>query len=297
MELRALRYFVAIAHAGNMNKAAHQLRVAQPALSRQIRILEDELGIELFERLPRGVRLTVAGKGFLEDAEHVLWASEQARQRASLASRGAIGQLKVGLYGHAVQHQSVRRSLYEFSRRHPNVTLLLQHLTSDQQIQAVLDDQIDIGFAYHLGSMSLRVRTKVVELDHTRLVLREDHPLASSNVIEFADLRDENFLTIDPEVNRRSWQTLHANCTSAGFVPRIMVEGINSIPWLLGLVSAGLGVSMVGQSAADNAPKNLVFREIAGAREPLQIVCLSHPLRRSLFADEMVRIVDDRLSD
>jgi DNA-binding transcriptional LysR family regulator len=259
-----------------------------------MRILEEELGIQLFERLPRGVRLSSAGKGFLEDAEHVLWASEQARQRARMASRGALGQLRVGLHGHAFHYYSVKNSLCEFSKRHPNVRLILQHLTSDQQIQAVLDDRIDIGFAYHLGNSSLRVRTQVVDTDHRRLVLRNDHRLASSDIIDLADLRDESFLMIDPEVNHRSWQSMRETCTSAGFAPRIMVEGITSVPWLLGLISAGLGVSIVAQSAAAEAPNDLVFREIAGALDPLQIVCLSHPLRRSLLADQMAGIVADR---
>lgn len=295
MELKTLRYFVAIAQAGNMHKAAEQLRIAQPALSRQIKLLEAELGVILFDRLPRGVRLSSAGQSFLEDATHVLWAAEQARQRAGLLVDGSIGNVRVGLHGPAHRYPGVQAALRGFKERHPNVRLAIRAITSERQVAALLDDEIDVGFAYDPGAPVAPVRVQMIDSDRVMLALPDTHPLAAQTTIQLDQLRDQPFIAGDRESNRRSWDSLHAACASAGFSPRMMVEGATSEPVIASLVSAGLGIGFLPAKAAARSPANIVFREVAGVSTTVHVVCLSSLERRSPLAERFVAVIDDLL--
>ena len=126
MELRHLRYFVAIADAGHVTRAAAALGIGQPPLSQQIQALERELGLALFERLPRGVRLTEAGRAFAEDARRILREVEQAGERARRVARGEVGRIRVGMINSAPFHPLIPRLIREFRRRYPNVALTLE---------------------------------------------------------------------------------------------------------------------------------------------------------------------------
>src|SRR6267154_6626522 len=143
MELRHLRYFVAIGEEQHYGRAARRLRVAQPALSRQIQDLEEEVGFKLFDRLPRGVKLSVAGKLFLEDARRILQAVSEATARAAHVARGQSGTLRVGFTENASWHGVVPDSFRQFRKNHPDAELQLNPLTSLEQFEAVRSGRLD----------------------------------------------------------------------------------------------------------------------------------------------------------
>src|SRR6266403_5275819 len=151
MELRHLRYFVAVGEEEHYGRAAERLHVAQPALSRQIQDLEKELGFPLFDRLPRGVKLSAAGKQFLSDARRILQEVEEAKLRAERVATGKAGTLRVGFVEALSWHGVVPDSFRRFRRRQPDAELDLQPLRSVEQVKAVRSGRLDAGFIFTLA--------------------------------------------------------------------------------------------------------------------------------------------------
>src|SRR6476469_7348264 len=147
MELRHLRYFVAVGEEQHFGRAAARLHVAQPPLSRQIQDLEREIGFPLLDRLPRGVRLSAAGSLFLNDARRILQDVDDAKRRAERIALGKAGTLRIGIATAVSWHGLVVNAFREFRRQQPDVELVLQHLVSVHQVEALLADRLDAGFA------------------------------------------------------------------------------------------------------------------------------------------------------
>jgi DNA-binding transcriptional LysR family regulator len=150
MELRHLRYFVAIGEEENYRRAAQRLNVAQTALSTQIQNLEAELGFKLFDRLPRGVKLSAAGKLFLADARRILRDVNEAASRAARVARGQSGTLRVGFTENASWRGVVPESLRRFRKRQPDAELQLTPATSLEQIEAIRSGRLDAGFVFNM---------------------------------------------------------------------------------------------------------------------------------------------------
>src|SRR5437773_906423 len=150
MELRHLRYFVAVGEEPHYGRAAERLGVAQPALSRQIQDLEKELGLPLFDRLPRGVKLNAAGKLYLADARRILQEVEGTKLRAERVARGQAGTLRVGFVEALSWHGVVPDSFRRFRRQQPDVELDLHSMLSNQQVEAVQSGKLDAGFIFSL---------------------------------------------------------------------------------------------------------------------------------------------------
>src|ERR1700716_1040409 len=150
MELRHLRYFVAVGDEEHYGRAAQRLRVAQPALSRQIQDLEEEIGFKLFDRMPRGVKISAAGKLFLEDARRILQQVSEATDRARRVARGKSGTLRVGFAEKASWHGVVPNSFRRFRKCTPDAELQLNPMASLEQLEAVRAGQIDAGFIYNM---------------------------------------------------------------------------------------------------------------------------------------------------
>src|SRR5712671_4225942 len=149
MELRHLRYFMAVGEEQHYGRAAQRLRVAQPALSRQIQDLEQEVGFKLFDRLPRGVKLSAAGKLFLEDASRILRDVNEAAARAARVARGQSGTLRIGFTENASWRGVVPESFRRFRERQPDAELQLTPATSLEQIEAIRSGRLDAGFVFN----------------------------------------------------------------------------------------------------------------------------------------------------
>src|SRR5260221_5508428 len=152
MELRHLRYFVAVGEEQHYNRAAQRLRVAQPAVSRQIQDLEEEIGFKLFDRLPRGVKISAAGKCCMEDARRILQQINEATARARRVASGQSGTLRVGFVESISWHGVVPDSFRRFRERQPDAELQLKPLSSLQQIEAVQSGQLDAGFVFTIAN-------------------------------------------------------------------------------------------------------------------------------------------------
>src|SRR5580692_10570389 len=146
MELRHLRYFVAVAHEGHITRAAEKLRMQQPPLSQQIHALEREVDASLFVRHPRGVALTDAGRAFLVDAEAILGLVEHAKIRARRTARGETGRIAVGFTTSAPFHPLVARAMREFRDRRPDVSFVLEESSSADMVNALRDGRLDVAF-------------------------------------------------------------------------------------------------------------------------------------------------------
>jgi DNA-binding transcriptional LysR family regulator len=146
IELRHLRYFVAVAEDLHFGKAANRLGISQPPLSQQILALEREIGARLFERSNRRVELTNAGKNFLKEAVEVIERVDAAAIRAERIHRGQVGEVRVGFFGSAPFVEGFQKLVFDFRTEHPDVDLILEEMPTYQQIDAILDGRLDLGF-------------------------------------------------------------------------------------------------------------------------------------------------------
>ena len=250
MELRHLRYFRAIGREEHFGRAAAQLRVAQPALTRQIRDLEAELGVELFERLPRGVRLSAAGHVFLADVEEILAQVDRAVDRARLLASGHLGTIRVGLSEIIAGHDFISYGLLNFRAAEPGVALDLRSMSSMQQIMALKDGTLDVGMVYdaHIDERDAPLLGRArIGVGETMLATHEGHRLAGRASVSMAELADEPALWPTRRTSPGYYDRLAAACKAAEVMPRIVQEcTTNSI--LLSLVAVGMGIGFVTAS-------------------------------------------------
>ena len=259
MELRYLRYFLAVAEELNFARAAKRLRISQPPLSRQIRILEKQLGVELFHRTKRQVQLTEAGQVFLEEAREILARVEQGVRAAQRASRGEIGRLVVGFEG-SFSYDIVPFSIRAYQERFPDVELIVQEMTTAEQGEALLENRIGVGFIVPpLHQENLVVETLLQE----RLIvaLPETHALATRRTVRLPDLADESLITGSRQDGCGLYEQVLIICHQAGFSPKIIQE-TNEIQMMLGFVAAGIGVSLLPASVKDFQRAGVVYREL-----------------------------------
>lgn len=245
MELRHLRYFVAVAEELNFTRAADRLHMAQPPLSTQIRALEDELGADLFVRDKRKVYLTQAGEEFLARARAILDAARDARVAAKNAALGIIGRVRLAYTASAMFSERLPAVIREFRLQHSNVQLTLVESTSLDQISALYDRQLDVG-VLRKPDVPLPDGIVIEAWHQTRLIaaIPAGHPLAQQASISIADLRDQPIITYPRDAGIGLYWPFLQLCARAGFQPQIVSEARES-PVIIGLVAAGVGIAVV----------------------------------------------------
>jgi DNA-binding transcriptional LysR family regulator len=251
MELRVLRYFLAVAEELNFTRAAHKLGMNQPPLSAQIQQLEKELGAQLFRRLTRGVELTDAGKLLIEQARIILKQVEDAALGVRRRARGETGRIIVGAIG-AYFHPLVMKVLHECKTRYPNLTIAVEWEVPNAalliawlrtgRIDACLVS-IPIADTEGLGIEPLIDEDCVVALPR-------EHPLANSASVRLANLAAEKFVLFQREFSPAVYESILAACEKAGFKPRLDQE-VGQIISIIPVVAAGFGVSIVPRSFSD----------------------------------------------
>src|SRR4029077_21260606 len=201
MELRHLRYFVAVGEEQHFGRAAARLHVAQPPLSRQIQDLEREIGFPLFDRLPRGVRLSAAGRLFLNDTRRILQDVEDAKRRAEGVALGKAGTLRIGIATAVSWHGMVAQTFREFRRRQPDAELEVHHLLSVRQIEGVLSGRLDAGFAASMTPWHKDLAHAPIAEDRMMLAVPKGHALARRGRIRLRDLEEVPFIWFQRWVN------------------------------------------------------------------------------------------------
>jgi len=266
MELRHLRYFIAVGEEQHFGRAANRLHVVQPALSRQIRDLERELGFLLFDRLPRGVRLSAAGKLFLNDARRILQDVAEAKRRAERMALGQAGTLRVGIATAISWHGLVVNAFREFRRRQPDVELVLHHMVSVHQVEAVLSDRLDAGLAAAITPWHEDLEHRQFALDRMVLAVPKGHPLTKRARIRLRDLRNMPFIWFHRWVNPTFYDQMREACARGGLsAPRIVQEATDR-DTVLGLVQCQIGIAWLTESTRWHCPRGVVLLPVVDMR-------------------------------
>ncbi len=298
MELRHLRYFVAVGEEQHYGRAALRLRVVQPALSRQIQDLEEELGFKLFERLPRGVKLSPAGKLFLEDARRILQDVNEAAARAARVARGQSGTLRVGFSENASWRGVVPESLRRFREIQPDAELQLQPLPSLEQLEAIRSGRLDAGFVLDMPKADPELERLRVAIQRIELAVPTGHPLTKLKELRLRDLTDASFVWFPRRASPVLYDRLMRECFRGGLKsPRIVQDGLNEAT-ILSLVATGLGVGWVLGTARWRCPKSVVITSVVDLNVPLLLALAwrkdnKSPLLAS-FVAEVQRFPDVR---
>lgn len=246
VELRHLRYFIAVAEELHFGRAAQRLNISQPPLSQQIQQLEQEIGAQLFTRTNRSVQITPAGALFLQDARAILLQVEQAARRAARVHSGQEGELRIGFTSSAPFTGLVSDALYQFRQRWPEVHIQMQENNTRQQLAPLHDDRLDLGVMRNTPLPS--------DLQH-RVLLREPlcavvhwaHPLADAESISIQALANEPFVFFDPQGGTALYGEILALLHRYQIKPFITQE-VGEAMTILGLVATGLGVSILPAS-------------------------------------------------
>ena len=298
MELRHLRYFVAIGEEQHYGRAARRLRVAQPALSRQIQNLEEEVGFKLFERLPRGVKLSAAGKLFLHDARRILQEVNEAAARAGRVARGLSGMLRVGFTENASWRGVVPDSFRRFREKQPDAELQLHPAASLDQIEAIRAGRLDAGFVNFMPDADPELDQLAVGNPHVELAVPKRHPLAKLKKARLRDLVDAAFVWFPRWAGPAFYDQMMEACYRGGLKsPRIVQEGNNEAT-ILSLVSTGLGVGWVLGTARWRSPATVAILPVVDLNVTLRLALAwrrdnTSPLLASFIA-EVARLPEVR---
>ncbi len=280
MELRHLRYFLAVAEHGHMTRAAGALGIQQPPLSQQIRALEDELGLALFTRHPKGVSLTDAGRMLQADAVRVLQGVESARERLAQLASGVRGRLAVGFTSSAAAHRLTPQALRECRARHPDIALVISEDNAAGLIEAVAEARLDCGLLRVPVARPPGLVFEELLTEGVAVAVPIDHRLARGRrAVRVEDLRDEGLILVRRSGAPGLYANLLALCERAGFVPRVVAE-VERMMSNLNLVAAGAGVSIVPESMVGTHAHAVAYRPLAASAS------LSAPLTLVRRADD-----------
>jgi len=271
MELRHLRYFVAVGEEQHYGRASRRLRVAQPALSRQIQDLEEEVDFKLFDRLPRGVKLSAAGKLFLGDARRILQEVGEATVRARRVARGQSGTLRIGFAEHTSWHGVVPESVRRFREQLPNAELQLQPASSLEQLDAIRSGRLDAGFTNFMPRTDADLEQLTVAVNPIELAVPKKHPFTKATKLRLRDLTEAAFVWFPRRAGPELYDRLMHECYRGGLKsPRIIQEGFNEAT-ILSLVSTGLGVGWVLGSARWRCPETVAILSVADLNVPVRL--------------------------
>jgi DNA-binding transcriptional LysR family regulator len=259
MELRHLRYFVAVAEALSFRRAAEKLNLAQPPLSAQIKALEEELGVRLLDRTTRSVGLTPAGRVFLEEARNVLLASVQAERRAQDAAHGLAGTLRLGVIAPAANAR-LAQVLSRFRQQFPNVQLSIFDLTTPDQLRRLRENELDAALVRPPVAFP-QLDFEFVEEAEQVLAVPAAHRLARKRRLEWKDFDDEPMVMVQPNLQHGYYDAFLAACARAGAKPR-SAQYTNDIQTKMWLISAGFGLAPTTATLAEVKRPGLVFREL-----------------------------------
>ncbi|HET9401862.1 MAG TPA: LysR family transcriptional regulator [Candidatus Acidoferrales bacterium] len=294
MELRHLRYFVGVGDEQHFGRAAERLHIAQPALSRQIQDLEKEIGFLLFDRLPRGVKLSAAGEVFLEDARRILAEVQEATRRAGRVANGNTGSIRVGFVEAISWHGVVPDSFRRFREKLPDAELTPVPMVSVEQVEAVRTGKLDAGFIASMGALSKELDQLQVAQHSVVLAAPKEHPLAKQTRLRLRDLNEVPFVWLSRRINPAAYDRLIETCFRGGLKsPRIVQEAYDHAT-ILSLVSCRLGVAWVSDSAKWQCPKGVVLLPVVDLKVPIPFSLMWRKDNRSPLLQTFLAILSQR---
>lgn len=271
MDLRQLRYFVAVAEARSFSKAAARLHVSQPPLSTQLKALEDELGVRLFDRSNRGVSLTAAGQVFFDEMRAVLARLERGKALARNAGRGDVGSLSIGFVSIA-DYGILPPALKAFRSRYPGVDVQLHELTTDAQIREIRAARLDLGIG--IGPVdSAELSFQPLTREALVLAAPSEHPLLGDgrdDAIDLKALADDSFIIPPRDLAPGLFDLVIGQCRAAGFAPRITQQA-RQMQTVISLVACGMGVALVPSSVRNLQRPGVGYRPLLGSEAAVEI--------------------------
>lgn len=295
MELRHLRYFVAVADHKSFTAAARHVHVSQSALSGQIRDLEDDLGVTLFDRNNRVVALSPEGEVFVQEARQIIAHANRAREMAQRASRGELGELTIGFCGPATA-SFLPGCVREFRLGYPGVALSLRDINPAGQLDALLDGHIDVGFT---RTIPKRYRdllvAEVLYKEPVLAVLPVSHPLTKTRTIPLADLTEEPFVLYYRDGAPGMFDTIIGMCKRAKFSPRI-IDSPDLMQTVLTMIESGQGVSLVPACVRLLRPTGVTFHKLAHDATLLDLVMAVERDKRSPARDAFLEVIRKKSS-
>ena len=269
MELRRIKYFIAVAEECHFGRAAARLQMAQPPLSQQIKQLETEMGVTLFIRTTRKVELTAAGERFLDRARQIVASVEDAVTEAGRVAEGRLGSVAIGFTGAATY--DLLPSLARVLRAElPGIELDLKgEMLTPDQVTALLDGTLDLGFL-RPPVRSPDIDVRVLRREPLIAVLPESHPLAGRSKVKLADLRDEPFITYPSHNRSVVFEAVIDACQQSGFTPVVGHE-VGETSTLVSFVAAGLGVALVPASVQHLRITGACYLPLAGNTREVEL--------------------------
>ncbi|KAB7769699.1 LysR family transcriptional regulator [Xanthomonas maliensis] len=273
MELRHLRYFLAVAEEGNFTRAALRVGIGQPPLSQQIQTLERELGTPLFRRTHSGAELTPAGTAFLGEVRRVLADVDRAAETARRVARGESGRLRLGFTASAAFSPVVPRLIRDFRRRWPQVELLLDETNTTSLLQGLVDGRLDAAFVRYGLSTPPDLQLLRFADEPMKIAVPAAHPLAARDSAPLAALAGEPFILFPRSFGSSLYDEILAACRESGVTLHITQEA-PQMSSIINLVAAELGVSVVPASTAQLQRAGVRYLDIEG-RMPLARLALA----------------------
>jgi len=272
MELRHLRYFIAIAEEHSFSKAAVRLSISQPPLSQQILDLEQELGVRLFERGPRRVKLTHAGEAFLSEARATLSQAGKAALTAQRAERGEVGQLQIG-YLSSATNTAFAAIIHKFRQQHPHVALDLRDMNEVDMMRAIREGSLHAALLRGVPEDDV-LAVDALWTDSIHVALPVRHRLASRRRISIKDLADESFIVLNPTLYPITSNCLILGCRESGFIPRI-TQYASDYMSLIWLVASGMGITLATESLRDLQRNGMVWKPVRDMPKAAQMLLVS----------------------
>ncbi len=294
LSLRRLGYFVNLADELHFGRAAEQLHIAQPALSRQIRQLESELQTVLFERTTRRVSLTAAGEALLDRARRLLADAEEIEQVARELREGERGVLRIGFVD-STAYELVPRVLRRCRERRPNVDFELHTMSSDEQYEALRAGRIDLGIGRTAGGAG-DLRADVLGTEPLVLAVGSEHRLIGRESVALADVHDQTFIGFDREVSPTLHSELRVMLAAAGVIYSLGIQA-TEYTTILGLVAAGAGVAIVPSSVQTFHPPGLQFLPIQDPSARVDLVVLSHRVGAGALVAGAIEIIAELIAE
>lgn len=273
MDLRHLRYFLAVADEGHFGRAAERLHIVQPALSAQIRALEEELGTALFERSTRKVALTDAGRLLVTEARLTLAQAERAKTVVQRAARGETGVVRIGFVGNAFASTRLSDDLSAFRAKWPHVALVLQEMPPAAQQEAILAGRLDIGYCPAFSvTADGRLSTRQVGRWSWLVAMSDRHPLAKKRSVSIASLLNEPFIVYGDNDGDKGQRAILRELL--GQEPHI-THAVSSTLSVLALAAAGLGLALGPEPMSRIVVPGVVYRKLPGAVPKSALVVIS----------------------
>lgn len=291
MELRQIRYFVAVAEEQSFSRAAERLHISQPPLSQQIKSLEDELNVQLFRRLPRGVTLTAAGEVLLKSCLTILAQVRMAAQETSQAAAGMKGTIRMGTVSSALIY-ILPQILRHLSDNMPDIKIEFVEMSSREQTQAVLRDDLDIGLV-HTPIDTTGLLTHQVFREEFCAVLPPGHRLASHDTIPLESLANDEFVFFPRTLASGLFDKMVSLCMKAGFSPQIHHTARHQAT-ILRMVTMGLGVTVVPGSLQQIYRGDATFCRLSGAPEYVEMCVVWRAGEPSVLTQSVVASLQSR---